>query len=126
MNIDFCEKYNMLPHGGIVLCAVSGGKDSMCLLKELCEIAPSYGFSVSCAHFNHCLRGADSDGDMAFVKSYCAERDIPCYVGSADVAAFRAKTAWEQRKQHAFYDTPSWKKRRTKSALCALQPRTRR
>ncbi|MEG1908873.1 MAG: tRNA lysidine(34) synthetase TilS [Oscillospiraceae bacterium] len=88
MNIDFCEKYNMLPHGGIVLCAVSGGKDSMCLLKELCEIAPSYGFSVSCAHFNHCLRGADSDGDMEFVKSYCAERDIPCYVGSAEVAAF--------------------------------------
>lgn len=88
MNIDFCEKYDMFPKEGIVLCAVSGGKDSMYLLDNLRELAPLYGFEVRCAHFDHRLRGAESDRDREFVKAYCKERGIPCYVGSADVAAY--------------------------------------
>ena len=88
MTIDFCEKYDMLPKSGIVLCAVSGGKDSMCLLEMLRGLAPVYGFELCCAHFNHKLRGKESDRDSAFVEAYCKERDIPCYVGSDDVSAY--------------------------------------
>ena len=48
------------PHGGRVLCAVSGGLDSMCLLDYM---ARQRGFSVAAAHFNHQLRGAEADRD---------------------------------------------------------------
>ena len=91
MDIDFCEKHNMLPKDGIILCAVSGGKDSMYLLETLREFAPEYGFELRCAHFDHCLRGAESDRDRHFVEDYCQKRNIPCYIGSEDVLAFAAE-----------------------------------
>ena len=88
MNIDFCEKYDMLPKDGIVLCAVSGGKDSMYLLEKMMELAPQYGLEVRCAHFDHRLRGAESDRDREFVEEYCTKRSIPCYIGAKDVSAY--------------------------------------
>jgi len=86
MNSDFCEKYAMLPRDGIVLCAVSGGKDSMYLLENLRELAPACGFELRCAHFDHRLRGEESRRDRDFVVDWCRKRGIPCYVGSADVS----------------------------------------
>jgi tRNA(Ile)-lysidine synthase len=91
MNIDFCEKYNMLPKGGIVLCAVSGGKDSMYLLEKLRVLSPEYGFELVCAHFNHRLRGEESDRDQKFVEDYCEKLGIRCIVGTDDVSAFAAE-----------------------------------
>ena len=88
MDIDFCEKYNMLPKDGIVLCAVSGGKDSMYLLARMEEIATENGFELRCAHFDHRLRGAESDRDRQFVEDYCQKRNIPCYIGAEDVSAY--------------------------------------
>ena len=88
MNIDFCEKYNMLPKSGIILCAVSGGKDSMYLIEQMRVLAPEYGFELCCAHFNHKLRGTESDRDQKFVEDYCKIHGIPCFVGAKDVSAF--------------------------------------
>ncbi len=93
MDIDFCEKYNMFPKSGIVLCAVSGGKDSMCLLEKLLELAPHYGFELRCAHYNHRLRGEESERDSYFVSNYCEKLSIPCYVGEGDVSAFAAENS---------------------------------
>ena len=76
------------PHGGRVLCAVSGGLDSMCLLDYM---ARQRGFSVAAAHFNHRLRGAEADRDESFVRDYCAKRHIPFVSGSGDVRAFAEK-----------------------------------
>ena len=78
-------EYDMLPRGGAVLCAVSGGADSMCLLHLLSSLAKEGGFRVSAAHYNHSLRGAESDRDAAFVAEWCALRGIPCIVGAGDV-----------------------------------------
>ncbi len=72
------------PHGGRVLCAVSGGLDSMCLLHFMLE---QPGFRVTAAHFNHRLRGAEADRDESFVRDYCAQRHIPFVSGSGDVRA---------------------------------------
>ena len=72
-----------LPRGGRVLCAVSGGLDSMCLLHFLHTRGP--GFTVLAAHFNHRLRGAAADRDEAFVRDWCAGAGIPCFCGSGDV-----------------------------------------
>ena len=74
MNID-----PILP-GERVLCAVSGGADSMCLLTQMVSLAAQTGFSVLCAHFDHRQRGAESQRDADFVRAWCAEHDVPCFV----------------------------------------------
>ncbi len=91
MDIDFCEKYDMFPRGGVVLCAVSGGKDSMYLVEKLRELAPQYGFELCCAHFNHRLRGEESERDSRFVSDYCGKLKIPLFIGAGDVSAFAAE-----------------------------------
>jgi len=73
--------------GSTVLCAVSGGADSMCLLSLFLEAREALALRVLCAHFNHRLRGEESDRDEAFVRDWCREREIPFFAGSADVAA---------------------------------------
>ncbi len=70
-----------------MLCALSGGADSVYLLCALLE----NDIPVAAAHFNHGLRGGESDRDESFVKSFCAERGVPCIVGRGDVAAFAAE-----------------------------------
>ena len=62
-----------LPEGGRVLCAVSGGLDSMCLLHLL----KSAGIEVAAAHFEHGIRGEESLRDLNFVRDFCAENNIP-------------------------------------------------
>ena len=79
-------EYDMLPRGGTVLCAVSGGADSMCLLHLLHTWAGEGGFRVAAAHYNHNLRGAESDRDAAFVAEWCAGQDIPCVIGAEETA----------------------------------------
>ena len=74
-----------------VLCAVSGGLDSMCLLHLLSTWGWEQGLTVTAAHFNHQLRGADSDRDEAFVRDWCAERGIPFVCGRGDVRELAAE-----------------------------------
>ncbi len=73
------------PDGSRVLCAVSGGADSMCLLALLRELGR---FEVAAAHLEHGLRGEESLRDCAFVEEYCRERGIPCFTEHADVPAY--------------------------------------
>lgn len=85
-------QYDMLPPGELVLCAVSGGKDSMCLLHLLHTLAPERGFTLQAAHFNHHLRGEESDRDERFVRTWCREQGIALSCGGADVRARAAQT----------------------------------
>lgn len=56
-----------------ILVAASGGLDSMAML----HLFRSAGFSIKVAHVNFQLRGAESDGDEAFVKAWCHQHNIP-------------------------------------------------
>lgn len=85
------------PRGGRVLCAVSGGLDSMCLLHFMLR---QDGFAVAAAHFNHRLRGERSDADQLFVERWCADHRVPCYVGEGDTLA-RAEAAGESVEEAA-------------------------
>lgn len=75
------------PRGARVLCAVSGGMDSMCLMYFLDTWGRKNGFDAAAAHFNHQLRGTAADRDQAFVETWCRERKIPCFTGSGDTRA---------------------------------------
>ena len=78
-------EYDMFPRGGKVLCAVSGGADSMCLLHLAWSMAEAGGFQVAAAHYHHGMRGEAADADAAFVETFCKERNIPCVVERGDV-----------------------------------------
>jgi len=77
--------------GQEVLAAVSGGMDSMCLVHLLHSWGAEQGIAVTAAHFNHQLRGAESNRDEAFVRSWCEERGIPVICGRGDVRALAAE-----------------------------------
>ena len=81
----------LLPRGGTVLCAVSGGADSVCLLHVLRRLRDELGFRLEAAHFNHCLRGEESDRDEAFVRSLCESLGVMAHFGRGDVAAFASE-----------------------------------
>lgn len=77
--------------GKDLLCAVSGGLDSMCLLDLLVYWGEKQDCRITAAHFNHQLRGAAADRDEEFVREYCAARNIPAVYGREDVAALARK-----------------------------------
>lgn len=70
--------------GEKVLCAVSGGLDSMCLLRMLEAWCEERGGQVMAAHFNHRLR-TRADRDEEFVRETCESWGIPLTVGRGDV-----------------------------------------
>ena len=78
----------MFPENGSLLACVSGGADSMCLLAVLAEISGMRGYALRAAHYNHMLRGEESDRDEAFVRGYCAANDIPFYSQRGDVSSY--------------------------------------
>ncbi len=81
----FIRDRRMIGPGDHIICAVSGGADSVALLFGLYLLKEKLDFSLSAAHFNHRLRGAESDRDEAFVKAFCARYDIPLHLGSGEV-----------------------------------------
>lgn len=106
MNTELWQTFDMLPRGEGVLCAVSGGADSLCLLHLLWSRRAELGVRVCAAHYEHGLRGRESLDDCAFVEAFCRERDIPCLVGHGDAAAFaaREKLSLEDAARRLRYD----------------------
>ena len=80
------RRYEMAKPGDRVICAVSGGADSMALLWCMWLEKENLGITVEAAHFNHHLRGEESDRDENFVREFCRFHDIVLHVGSAHVS----------------------------------------
>ena len=79
------RRYDLISPGDRVTCAVSGGVDSMALLWCMYLLKDGLGIDLRAAHFNHGLRGAESDEDAAFVERFCRQFDIPLTVGRGEV-----------------------------------------
>ncbi len=71
--------------------AVSGGIDSVALLRLLLELRYELGIVLSVVHFNHMLRGAESDADQDFVAGLALEHGLEFYCQSGDVAQLAAE-----------------------------------
>jgi len=79
----------MLTEGDLVVVAVSGGPDSMCLLDILCSLATEFGIDLYVAHLNHHMREqAKEDAEM--VREFAGSLGVGCTVGDADVNAIAA------------------------------------
>lgn len=96
----------MIAPGDHIICAVSGGADSMALLWSLYLLKEKLGIRLSAAHFNHHLRDAESDADEAFVRDFCHQFDIPLYCGQSIVTAGeKGLEAAAREARYAFFAT---------------------
>ncbi len=81
----FLKEQALLSPGDKVIAAVSGGADSVAMLFALYLLRDELGITLEAAHFNHHLRGAESDRDEAFVTDFCRRYDIPLHLGSGRI-----------------------------------------
>ena len=79
------RRYEMVKPGDTVICAVSGGADSMALLWGMWLLKEKLGITLEAAHFNHNLRGEESARDAEFVAKFCDFHDIRLHLGEGNV-----------------------------------------
>ena len=85
------RQHELLRAGDRVGVAVSGGIDSVALLRLLLELRHEIGIVVSVVHFNHKLRGVESDADQEFVRGLAREHGLEFFAESGEVAAYAAE-----------------------------------
>ena len=83
--LKFIREQDMIVPGDTVVCAVSGGADSVAMLFAFYLWKDKLGITLEAVHFNHHLRGEESNRDEAFVRELCDRYDVPLHVGSAEV-----------------------------------------
>src|SRR5579862_1859896 len=99
----------LIAPGDRVGVAVSGGADSVALLRILQNIRQDLGITLLAVHFNHMLRGEDSAADAQFVKDLARELNLEFVATSEDVAATAALHGWNledaaRRLRYAFFE----------------------
>jgi tRNA(Ile)-lysidine synthase len=85
------RRQELLKAGDRVGVAVSGGIDSVALLRLLLELRGELGIVLSVVHFNHKLRAAESDADQEFVAELARLHDLQFHCDSDDVAQHAAE-----------------------------------
>lgn len=83
--LTFIRSQELVQPGDHVICAISGGADSVALTFAMYLLKEKLGITLSAAHFNHHLRGDESDRDEQFVRDFCDRYDIPLSVGQGTV-----------------------------------------
>ncbi len=109
------RKHTLLSAHDKVLVALSGGADSVALLRVMHDL----GYPTEALHCNFHLRGEESDRDEKFVTALCHERDIPLFIRHFDTQGYARKKKvslemaarelryawfeemWQQRNAHA-------------------------
>ncbi len=104
--LRYIRERNLLRAGDRVAVAVSGGADSVALLRVLLELRSELGIVlVAVAHFNHGLRGEASDADQAFVAELATQHSLEFFCGRGDVRdhALGAKLSTEAAARELRY-----------------------
>ena len=100
------REFSLFERGDRILLAVSGGPDSVFLLYALVELRGKYGLELAVAHFNHMLRGEESDADERFVAELAKEKGLLFLSERKDVLEFsrREKLNLEDAARKLRYD----------------------
>jgi len=77
----------MLSPGDAIVIGLSGGADSVALLRWLCSVREGLCLTLRAAHLNHGLRGKESDGDEAFCRELCEVLGVPLHVKRIDLSS---------------------------------------
>ena len=84
----FLQEQQMVQAGDTICCALSGGADSVCLLRCLLKLAEPLHLTITAVHVNHQLRGAESERDAAFCEALCTRWNVPLHMVRCDVNAY--------------------------------------
>ena len=98
------QERRLFAPGQHLLVAVSGGPDSIALLSLLAALAPSWRLTLTVVHFNYGLRGGESDGDEAFVSSFCRGRNLPLIIRRPVLAKQRRASSLQLLARWARYE----------------------
>ena len=88
-----------LPREGFFLLGLSGGADSVALLLAACS---ADGLRIEAVHVNHGLRGTESDGDEAFARRLCREKDVKLHVFRPDLGGRKDEAAAREARYACF------------------------
>ena len=78
----------LLKHGETIAVALSGGKDSICLLSLLLKAQKEFNLTVKAVHVNHNIRASESERDADFCKNFCEKLGVPLEIFSVDAISF--------------------------------------
>lgn len=87
----YIEENHMLENADGMVVGLSGGPDSVCLLRAMCELACCFGIGkdrIYCVHINHMIRGEEADADEEFAGRLCGELGIPFVCFKKDIRAY--------------------------------------
>jgi len=100
------KRFKMIEPGDVVIAAVSGGPDSVCLLDTLDRIKDELDFTLEVAHLDHGIRGENSRRDAQFVKELAKLRGLKLYKKTATVPqlARKMKMSIEEAAREARYE----------------------
>lgn len=115
MKVDFVSKvrfaiaeHAMIQKDSRVCAALSGGADSVSLLRALCELSGELGAQITACHLNHGLRGEESDGDERFCRDLCKRLGVPFYSRKISVSELVQKHESTEeaarRARYAFFE----------------------
>ncbi len=88
--LDYIRRQELLKAGDRVGVAVSGGADSVALLRLFLELRPELGIVLSVVHFNHNLRGTESDADEQFVAALAQRHHLALHCDRGNVKTLAA------------------------------------
>ena len=89
--LEHVRHSELLSPGDRLGIAVSGGADSTALLRLMLDLRAQLGLVLSVVHFNHQLRGAESDADERFVAELAHRHELEFQLGSADTNAYASE-----------------------------------
>lgn len=81
----------LLKHGETIAVALSGGKDSVCLLHLLLSVKNDLSLTIKAVHVNHSIRGIESDRDEIFVKDLCKNLNVELKTFTVDAPLFSSE-----------------------------------
>lgn len=82
--LTYMRQYSMLPENGNIVVGVSGGADSVCLLRVLAKLRESYDLHLRAVHINHGLR-REAGEDADYVRSLCESWNVDFVLVEEDV-----------------------------------------
>ncbi len=85
--LNTIKKYDLINENDKIICGVSGGPDSICMLDILKDLKEELKFEIVVCHLNHLIR-EEAISDEEYVVNYCKENNIKCYVKRIDVKKY--------------------------------------